>query len=920
MRHLERLLNRLRNSALRRRDDKRLQEEIEEHLALQTADNVRAGFPPSEARRQALLKFGAVEAIREEYWAEGGLAFLETLLQDVRFGWRSLRKSPGFTAVAVLTLALGIGANTAIFSVVNSVLIRNLPVRDPQQLVFLTNPDAQGMEQGFGDGDRDFLTYPEFQELSHNNQVLSGLAASASEGPQLSVEIDGQSGEGTPARISLVSGSYFSVLGVDPILGRAFTSDVDMVRDASPMAVISYSFWHGRFAGDSAVLGRKIRIRDTSYDVIGVTPSQFNGETVGLSPDIWVPLSMQSEVYPGRDYLSLEPKPFRKIEWLHAIGRLKAGVSVAQAKVSINVAFQQILQSQTAPMSGEERRMFLNQHLAVVEGGRGASTLRGDFSKALQILMALVGLILLIACANVANILLARSAARQRELAVRVAMGAGASRLFRQVLTESVLLATIGAAFSLLLAHWADAALLRLVAGGPNPVPLDVHLDSRILAFTLGVAVLSGILFGLTPALRAARIDLSSVLKGTSRSIASSGSQAGRVPVGKILVVAQVALSLLLLVVAGLFLRSFQNLAAVQIGYDSDHLLLFGVSPLSSGFKGPRAAQLLKDIIERLDAVPGVRSASLMDNGLFGGGDSNSDIFVEGAKPKAVETPASRWDMVGPNFFSTTGIPILYGREIGPQDSGNSQRVGLLNQTAAHYYFGDANPVGSRIRVKTTVGPSDFVVIGVVADSKHGSVREKPQRRFYIPFFNPIGDASSANVLVRTSGDPATIVSAVRAAVKQMAANLPLIEVQTMNQRVSQSLATDRTMTKLSGVFGPLAMVLVCIGLYGIMSYAVSGRTSEFGIRIALGAQRGSVLWLILRESLLLMLVGVAIGLPLIFGAGKWISSLLFGVKPADPTALALATALMFATGILACYIPARRAMRVNPIVALRYE
>jgi len=534
--------------------------------------------------------------------------------------------------------------------------------------------------------------------------------------------------------------------------------------------------------------------------------------------------------------------------------------------------------------------------------------------------MALVGLILLIACANVANLLLARSSARQKELAVRVAMGAGTSRLVRQVLTESILLATIGAVFGLLLAHWADAALLRLVSGGSSPIPLDVHLDSSVLAFTLGVAVLTGILFGLAPAFRAARVDLSSVLKGTSRSIASGGSQAGRVPVGKILVAAQVALSLLLLVVAGLFLRSFQNLAAVQLGYDSDHLLLFGVNPLSSGFKGPRAAQLLKDLIERLNAVPGVRSTTLAENGLFGGSDSRSDIFVEGAKPKAVETPASHWDMVGPNFFSTTGILILYGREIGPQDGGSSQRVGLLNQTAARYYFGDANPIGSRIRVKTTDGPSDFVVIGVVADTKHGSVREKPQRRFYIPFFNPIGEVSSANVLVRTYGDPATTISAVRAAVKQTAANLPLIEVQTMNQRVSQSLATDRTITKLSGVFGQLAMILVCIGLYGIMSYAVSGRTGEFGIRIALGAQRGSVLWLILRESLLLMLVGVAVGLPLILGAGKWISSLLFGVKPADPTALAIATVLMFATGILASYIPARRAMRVNPIVALRYE
>jgi predicted permease len=833
-----------------------------------------------------------------------------------------LAKNPGFTAVAVLTLALGIGANTAIFSVVNSVLIRNLPVRDPRQLIFLTNSDAQGMEQGFEDGDRDFLTYPEFQELSRNNQVLSGLAASASEGPKLSVGIDneGQSSEGAPARISLVSGSYFSVLGVDPILGREFTSDVDTVRDASPVAVISYSFWQERFEGDRAVLSRKIQIRGTSYDVIGVTPRQFNGETVGYSPDVWVPLSMQSEIYPGRDYLSLEPKPFHKIEWLQAIGRLKPGLDVARAKVSINLAFQQILQSQTGPMSAEERRTFLNQHLAVVEGGRGASTLRGDFSKALQILLAVVGLILLIACANVANLLLARSAARQKELAVRVAMGAGASRLFRQVLTESILLATIGAAFGLLLAHWADAALLRLVSGGPNPIPLDVRLDSRILAFTLGLAVLTGILFGLAPALRAARVDLSSVLKGTSRGIANSGSRAGQVPVGKILVVAQVALSLLLLVVAGLFLRSFQNLAAVQIGYDSDHLLLFSVSPLSYGFKGPRVAQLLKDMIERLDTVPGVRSASLMSNGLFGGGDSNSDIFVEGAKPKTVEAHDSRWDMVGPNFFSTTGIPILYGREIGPQDSGNGQRVGVLNQTAAHYYFGDVNPIGSRITVKTTLGPSDFVVIGVAADSKQGSVREKPQRRFYIPFFNPIGDASSANILVRTSGDPAAAVSAIRAAVKQTAANLPPIEVETMNERVSQSLATDRTITNLSGVFGPLAMILVCIGLYGVMSYAVAGRTSEIGIRMALGAQRGNVLWLIFRESLLLVLVGVAIGLPAIFGAGKWISSLLFGVKPADPTALALATALMFAAGILACYIPARRAMRIDPMVALRYE
>jgi predicted permease len=558
--------------------------------------------------------------------------------------------------------------------------------------------------------------------------------------------------------------------------------------------------------------------------------------------------------------------------------------------------------------------------LAVVEGSRGASTLRGDFTKPLQILVAVVSLILLIACANVANILLVRSVARQKELAVRATMGAGAWRLIRQLLTESILLATIGAAVGLLLARWADAALVRLVSGGADLIPLDVHLDSRVLMFTLSVAVLTGILFGLVPALRAARLDLNLILKGTSRGITGGSSETGRMPVAKILVVAQVALSLVLLVVAGLFLRSFKNLARVQIGFDNDHLLYFSVSPLSYGYTGPEVAPLLQDMMERLNALPGVRGATLMDNGLFGGMDSNSDISVEGAKPSTAGPQNSHWDMVGPNYFSTAGIPILYGREIGPQDSGRGQRVGLVNQTAARYFFGDANPIGKRVLVKTTLSLSDFVVIGVVADSKHGSVREKPQRRFYIPFFNPIGEVNYASVLVRTSQDPAVAAATIRATVKQLAGNLPPLDIQTMNQRISRSLTTDRTITELSAVFGPLAMILVCIGLYGVMSYAVTGRTGEIGVRMALGAQRNSVLWLILRESLLLIVIGVAIGLPAIFAAGQWIASLLFGVKPADIAALSQAAAILFGAGILACYIPARRAARVEPTVALRYE
>lgn len=841
--------------------------------------------------------------------------------QDLRYALRQLRINPSFTTVTVLTLALGIGANTAIFTVVNAVLLSHLPVKHPEQLVFLTNPDEQGMQVGFADGDRDLLTYPEFQELAHNNEAFSGLLAASSQTPDFLVETDmsGTGAEAARAKVSLVSGSYFSVLGVDPILGRSFTPEVDKVRDANPVALISYRFWQDRFAGDPNVLGRRLRIHNTSFDIIGVASPQFHGETVGVAPDIWIPLSMQSEIYPARDFLSQETKPFNKTEWLHVMGRLKPGTSLARAKASINAEFQQLLLSQTGGMSAEDQHRFLNQHLAVTEGSHGASTVRADFGKPLRILMAVVGMILLIACANVANLLLARSTARRREIAVRVAMGAGARRLFREVLTQSILLASIGGAVGLLLAYWADAALLRMVSGGPIPLPLDVRPDAKVLAFTLGVSVVTGVLFGLVPALRAGRVDLSSVLKGTSRTVAGAVTHGGRVPVGKTLVVVQVALSVVLLAVAGLFVRSFQKLVAVQLGYDRDHLLFFSINPLSYGYKGAEVPQLYTDMLARIVAIPGVRGASFSDNGLLSGRDSSSPVTIEGEKPKSGATHP-RWDTVGPNFFSATGIPLLYGREIGPQDTGTSQRVGVINATFAREYFGDSNPIGRRARVHTTFDDQDFVIVGVVADSKHGSVREKPRPRFYVPFLNPIGKADSANILVRTSGDPSAVVSAIRDVVKQSAANLPPVEIETMKQRVADSLTSDIMITELAGAFGVLAVVLVCIGLYGIMAYAVSGRTNEIGLRMALGAQRSNVLWLILGESLLLVLIGVAIGLPVVFGAGKWIASLLFDVKPADVVTLAMATVLMFVVGTCACYIPARRAMQVDPMQALRDE
>jgi len=848
---------------------------------------------------------------------------MQTFLQDLRYGIRMLVKNPAFTSIATLTLALGIGANTAIFTVVNSVLLSSLPVKEPQQLVFLTDPDSFGMSVGSNDGDRGMLTYPEFQDLSARNQVFSGVLAADSNVQKLPVTVDeaSQAGQGAPAFISMVSGSYFSVLSVNPILGHVFDTEVDKARDANPVAVVSYSFWQGRLGGSSSVLGRKIRIRDTSYDVVGVMPARFFGLTVGFAPDLWVPLTMQSEVVPGRDFLSTEKDPVEKTMWLQVIGRRKPGVTLEQAKASINVSFQNYLQSQIGTrMSDKDRHDFLNQHLAVVEGSHGASTLRERFGQPLLILTGVVGLVLLIACANVANLLLARAASREKEIAVRISLGAGRSRLFRQLLTESILLAAVGGMIGLIFAQWADSVLLGLVSQRGRTIPLDVHPDAKILGFTLAVSLLTGILFGLAPAFRAARVDLNSILKANSRGVV--GGSGGRLSIGKILIVAQVALSLLLLVIAGLFVHSFQKLADVQLGYDREHLIIFSLSPLEYGYKaGPPITQLYKDLLERIGAVPGVRGVTFSQDGLFSHSESADQISIEGFTPKSGQDMNARFDEVGPNYFSTVGIPILLGREIGPQDGGNGQRVGLINETMAKYYFGDASPIGRRIWDMFPTTHTDFIVVGVAADAKYNSVREKTPRRFYVPFFHAIEqDVSFARVEVRANGNPSTIAADVREAVKQAAPNLPPIQIETMNELVADSLTQDTMLTKLSGFFGGLAVLLACIGIYGIMAYAVSNRTNEIGIRMALGAQRKDVLGLILRESMLLVLIGVLIGLPAVFATWKLIKSLLFGLTPADPVALATATVLMFAVAAIAGYIPARRASRTSPLEALRYE
>jgi predicted permease len=847
---------------------------------------------------------------------------MHTVWQDLRYGIRTLIKNPAFSAIAILTLALGIGANTAIFTVLDAVLLNSLPVRNPQQLVLLTDPGAGGMSTGLSTGNRDMLTYAEFQDLAAHNQVLSGIFAADAMGLEIPVSLEGaaQGGDASEAGVQMASGYFFNVLGVNALAGRTFGPEVDKLRDANPVAVISYSFWQRRFGGDTSVLGRKVRIRNTEYDVIGVMPQRFFGMTVGTAPDIWVPLTMQAELYPGEDWLTVEKHPIEKTEWLQVMGRLKPGVTVAKAKASLDLTFQQYLQSQIGDITENDRHNFLNEHLPVVAGRRGASALEDQFGTPLLVLMGVVGLVLLIACGNVANLLLARATSRQKEIAVRVAMGAGRARLFRQLLTESVLLAGIGGVLGLVLAQWADAVLLRLVSSGSTPIPLNTHPDLTILGFTLGVSLLTGILFGLAPALRASRVDLNAVLKGTSRGVIGGAGQGARASIGRILVVGQVAFSLLLLVVAGLFVHSFQKLSQVQLGYDHDHLLLFGIDPVESGYKGPAIAEMYKALMENIRAIPGVRGVTLSQNGLFSHSESADQIKIDGYKPPSGQNMHARFDEVGPNYFATVGIPILVGRDITEEDGGSGQRVGVINQTMARYYFGNESPIGRRIWDMFPTNITDLVVVGVAADAKYNSLREETPRRFYVPFFHPIGEADFARFEVRVSGNPSSIADAVRAAAKQTAPNLPPLGIHTMNDLVSESLTSDRMVTKLTGFFGALAVLLACIGIYGIMAYAVAGRTSEIGVRMALGADRASVVWMVLRESLMLVVIGVAIGLPAVVGVSKLIKSLLFGLTPADPWALVLASLLMIAIAALAGYIPARRASRTDPMTALRYE
>jgi predicted permease len=834
---------------------------------------------------------------------------MSSFWQDVRYALRMLVKSRGFATVAILTLALGIGANTAMFSLVNAVMLRDLPVQKPSELVLFGTGRAAGSTDRIAD--TELYSYPFYRQMREKNQVFSELAA------VMSLTFNKMHGAVAGSStlesmdVQLASGSYFSLLGVKPALGETFTPADDAPAGAHPVAVISYSFWKRRLDGDASALGKTLTFGSTPYTIIGVAPPEFFGTTVGQAPDVWIPLSMEKQLSPGWNGLDN-----RQFESLYIIGRLKARISAVEAESDVNVIARELWTDFAGSVPGREQQEDIaHSHITLSAASRGISRLRYEFSKPLKLLTVVVALVLLIACANIANLLLARASNRQREIAVRMAIGAGRARLVRQMLTESLLLAFFGGALGLWFATWASAALLSMVSTASEPVPLNIAPDGRVFAFTLLVSLATVIFFGIAPALRTTTVHLAPALKEGK----GAGSGAGRTPTADALIVTQVALSLVLLIGAGLFLRTLGNLSNIDTGFDKNDVLLFGIDATSVGYQeDSRLVNLYRQLEQRVSSEPGVRSASVSFF-TFNQGEWDENVTVQGsALPADVENDVTE-NVVGPEYFATMGIPLLVGRTFGPQDTATSAKVAVINETMATRFFPGGSPIGRRF------GPGgdpkhsgEMEVIGVVKDAKYIGLRERLRAAAYYPYTQNV--QYYYNLSVRYSGDRRAIIGEVREAVSEVDDRLPVVYESTLAEQVHRSVAGQGLIAKLSSLFAALAVFLACIGIYGLMSYAVARRTMEIGIRMALGAARADVLRMVMREVLVLVAIGFAIGVPAALGSGRWAASMLFGLKPSDTVTIAVAALVLFGVTALAGYLPARRAARVDPIVALRYE
>ena len=831
------------------------------------------------------------------------------LLQDLRYAFRTLKKSPLFVSVAVLSLALGIGANTAIFTLINQLILQYLPVRHPEELVLLT---ARGHHYGSNSGSN-ALSYPLYQDFRDKNQVFSGMFCR--HGETMSAGFEGRT---ELASVEMVSGNYFPVLGVGAALGRVFTASDDLMQGGHPLAVLSYGYWQARFGGDRSVVGKKIVVNGYPLTIVGVSQRGFNGVEPGNSPQIRVPITMQDSMPPGQTFIQLTN---RRRRFIQVFGRLKPGITLERAKAGLQPLFHQILdmevrQEAFAKASPYMKQEFLKMWMDVLPGSKGRSDLRQQFSKPLLALMAIVGLVLLIACSNLANLLIARASARQKEIAVRLALGAGRWPLIRQLLVESTLLSLAGGAVGVILAAWMDRALISFQPPDVGGIALSTTPDGPVLLFALMVSLATGVIFGLAPGLLATRPELASTLKDEAGSVAGGGSSGLR----KGLVVAQVALSLVLLIGAGLFLQSLNNLRELRPGFETRNLVTIAVEPTLNGYKPESSREYYRQLTERLEALPGVKSVALAVIPLLVGNEWDNWVTVEGFTPKQGEIPDPHMQFCSPRFFETLKIPILLGRDFTIKDGRGAPKVGIVNEKFAKRYFAGVNPIGRHVGFGGDPGTkADIEIIGVVGDTKYENMREPVPYEFYVPWVQQ-DFVLGMTVYVRTEAAPVSFFSTLRRAVREVDASVPTYEMRTLDQQVEISLVTERLLATLSSVFGILATLLAAIGLYGVMAFMVARRTREIGIRMALGATGGSVVWLVMREVLLLAAAGLAIGGASALGLTRLVEAQLFGVKPTDFSTLILAALGIAGVALLAGYLPARRATAIDPMRALRFE
>ncbi|HEV8040445.1 MAG TPA: ABC transporter permease [Bryobacteraceae bacterium] len=890
----------------RRHWDAERARELRGYIEIETDENIARGMTPEEARSAAHRKLGNEVLVREEIYRMNSIGFLETFWQDLRYGARSLRLNLGFTAIAIASLTLGIGANTTIFQLLDAIRLRSLPVKNPQELA-MVHIANRNWGAGTFHGSYPQLTNPLWEQLRDQQQAFSSIATWTDMGFNLA-----KTGEARSASGLLVSGAFFDVLGVTPVRGRVFTSAEDQRGCAAPGAVISYAFWQREFGRDPSVLGRSLTLEGHPFPVIGITPASFFGVDVGGTFDVAIPLCAEPLVRGGPSFLDL-----RHVWFLAAIGRLKPGWSLVQATAHLNTISPGLFDATIPTGYGSDMKDYLTLKLGAFPASKGFNSMQGGAVDPLWILMASTGLVLLIACANLANLMLARASAREREISVRLAIGASRGRLVRQLLSESLLLAVAGTVLGALLAPALNKVLLALLTTESDEMFLDFTPDWRVFAFLGCVAVSTCILFGLAPALRATRAEPGTAMKASGRANTATREGFG---LRRLLVVSQVALSLVLLVGALLFLRSFRNLLAVDPGFRQDGILLAGLDPRRLGVPKEQRFPLRQEIIRRLQAIPGVEAAADASVIPLGGSSWTQGVRMDAAQTG--QAGSSRFDWVGPEFFKTMEIPLLAGRVFDEHDSTNSPSVAIVNESFAGTLLNGVNPIG---RTFHTVAEPDYPetvyqIVGVVKDTKYQTLRESQQKICFVPSSQyPLGGGPFAQILIRSNVPLPALTEQVKSAIAGVSPDI-LISFQVFKTMIRDHLVEDRAMALLSGFFAALATLLAVIGLYGVMSYMVARRRTEIGIRMALGADSGDVSKMILREAGLLLAIGLAIGTGLAMAVSTAASTLLFGLTPHDPTTLAVAAAALALAAVGASYLPARRAARLDPMLALREE